>query len=107
MRLTRKRLPHLLFVVAVAAGVGTADATRVHLHHLVSGIVGAAIRLRGDDPFAVQRVQAATGPAVDAIVDESMSTIGASLASLPSTTGPAAELAAERHARADSRLFRS
>jgi urease accessory protein len=94
--------PIALGAVARAAGLTPTDAALAALHHLVSAITSAAVRLLGLDPFAVAALVARTSPRLDV-----MATTAATQRELPSTTGLLAEVLAEHHATWEVRLFAS
>ncbi len=93
--------------VAHAAGLDPRRAALVHLHHLVSGITTAAVRLRGLDPYALQAVQLRALETVERLADEAAAADEVPLADLPAVSGPLFELLAEDHATWDNRLFQS
>ncbi len=93
--------------VASVAGLSPADAIAVHLHHLVSAVTTAAVRLHGLDPFTAQRHH------LDALERwHHLTKVGAAAGmtpwrDLPAPSGPMTDIAAERHARMNGRLFQS
>ena len=102
--------PHQVAAFAATtaeAAVDVDDAIRIHLHHLASSVLGAAVRLHGLDPFRAQMLQVAERERCAAIVAEAMGSADAAWSDLPAPTGPLTEILAEAHATADGRMFRS
>ncbi|MGH1489820.1 MAG: urease accessory protein UreF [Acidimicrobiales bacterium] len=93
--------------VCAAAGMPPIAAVTVHLHHLVSGIGTAAVRLHGLDPFKMQRTQWELLPAVTEHAEQAVIDGAGPLAELPASTGPVVELLAQEHSRWETRLFQS
>ena len=94
-------------VVAWSAGLDPLRAVMVHLHHLVSGMTTAAIRLKGLDPYELQAVQLAMVPVIEELAVRAESMADQPLAELPAPTGPRFEILSEAHAGWDDRLFQS
>jgi urease accessory protein len=92
--------PVALGAVAAAAGLIPVDAARNAAYAAVAGPAGAAVRLLGLDPFAVQALLARLAPEVEGVVAESAG----------AARGPAAPLLdvlAEEHDTWEVRLFAS
>lgn len=103
-----------LGVVAHGAGLTPADAALVAAYGSVTGPAGAAVRLLGLDPYAVQAVLAALAGDCDATAARATGLAttagpdtGTGRCTLPATTAPLLDLGAERHARWEVRLFAS
>jgi urease accessory protein len=94
-----------LGAVAAAAGLTALDAALVAAHHAVTGPAGAAVRLLGLDPVAVQATVAALP--IDAVAEAAAADGAGPLDQLPGAGLVLADLAAERHARKEARLFAS
>ena len=102
--------PHQVVAVGAVAAVAGLDPRRgalVHLHHLVSGITTAAVRLQGLDPFALQAVQRQLSPLIGEMAAEAAAIADQPLDLLPARGGPLAELHAQHHAGWETRLFQS
>lgn len=102
--------PHQVVAFAATsaeAGIDVDDAIRLHLHHLASSVLGAAVRLHGLDPFRAQMLQVAERERCETIVEAAMADADAPWRDLPAPTGPLTEILAEVHATADGRMFRS
>ncbi|WP_225438350.1 urease accessory protein UreF [Candidatus Frankia nodulisporulans] len=104
------RAPHhpvALGMVAVGAGLRPADAALAAAHLTITGPATAATRLLGLDPLAVTAVLArlADQVAATARLGEAAATLPP--AALPARTGLRLDLLAERHQRADLRMFAS
>jgi urease accessory protein len=97
--------PVALGAVAAAAGLPPIDAATLAVHHTVTGAAGAAVRLLGLDPVAVQATVA--GLTLDAVAEEAAADGAGPLDQLPGAGLVLADLAAERHARKEARLFAS
>jgi urease accessory protein len=97
--------PVALGAVAAAAGLAALDAALLALHHAATGPAGAAVRLLGLDPVAVQAVVA--GLPIDAVAAEAAAAGAGPLEELPGAGLLLVDLAAERHARKEARLFAS
>lgn len=93
--------------VATTAGLTPADAVSVHLHHLVSAVTTAAVRLHGLDPFIAQRLHLEALERWQWLVGETADAGVIPWAEIPAPTGPMTDIAAELHAVADGRLFQS
>jgi urease accessory protein len=95
-----------LGAAAVAAGAGPAEAAVLAAVSSVTGPASAAVRLLGLDPLRVAGLLARLAPEVDAVAGT-----GARCADLdrplPAAASPLLDLLAQRHARADARLFAS
>jgi urease accessory protein len=99
--------PIALGAAAHAAGAAPRDAALAAAHHAVTGPATAAVRLLGLDPVAVHRVLADLTPD---LTDLSRRCSGPEdpaedWAGLAAPSAPALDLLAERHARANVRLF--
>ncbi|HKA04051.1 MAG TPA: urease accessory UreF family protein [Acidimicrobiales bacterium] len=97
--------PVALGAVAAAAGLTALDTAVLALHHAVTGPAGAAVRLLGLDPVAVQALIA--GLPTDAVAAEAAAAGAGPLEELPGAGLLLVDLAAERHARKEARLFAS
>jgi urease accessory protein len=97
--------PVALGAVAAAAGLTALDAASLAAHHAVTGPAGSAVRLLGLDPVAVQGVVVALP--VDEVAAEAAAAGAGPLDALPGAGLVLADLAAERHARKEARLFAS
>ncbi|WP_433326036.1 urease accessory protein UreF [Spirillospora sp. CA-294931] len=103
------RGPHhavVLGVAAAAAGGGPEQAAAIAAYHAVTAPASAAVRLLGLDPLAVNRALADLAGDVDATAREAAARAD-DWAALPAASGPALDLYAETHVRADLRLFES
>ncbi len=101
--------PHLAVGFAVTAGswgVSGVDAATIHLHHLISGVATAAIRLHGFDPSLAARLVVSQHDRIGSLCDPQRWS-GLDLADLPSRSNPLVDLLAESHRRWDIRMFRS
>jgi len=94
---------------AVAAGVGLSpeDAARVTLHHLVAGLVTAAVRLLGLDPFAIAALQTRIAASTEPILADVITGLPDDPCDLPATTSLLADVYAEHHTTWEVRLFAS
>lgn len=91
--------PLALGAAAHAAGASPEDAALAAAYHAISGPATAAVRLLGLDPVAVHRLLA------DLSRELPTHTRPSTWADLPAHSAPALDLLAERHARAQVRLF--
>jgi urease accessory protein len=91
--------PLALGAAAHAAGASPEDAALAAAYHAISGPATAAVRLLGLDPVAVHRLLADLSRELPAHTRPS------TWADLPAHSAPALDLLAERHARAQVRLF--
>ncbi|MEV2265116.1 urease accessory protein UreF [Nonomuraea africana] len=92
--------PVALGAVAHAAGATPAEAALAAAYHAVAGPATAAVRLLGLDPVEVHRLLADLAPDLEAVAGRA-----AAADRPPATSAPALDLLAERHTRADLRLF--
>ncbi len=102
--------PHQVLALAAVgsdAGLGTYQTVLLHLHHLVSGITTAAVRLHGLDPFEMSGVTERFGETLEALAEEATENRAMPLADVSAWSGPLTEILAEEHAAWDSRLFQS
>lgn len=102
--------PHHPVVVGAAAAAGGCDplsAALVAAYLSVSGPAGAAVRLLSLDPIAVSGMLAGMADQLEAAAGQGAAAGTGSLDELPSLAGPALDLLAEAHARAEVRLFAS
>jgi urease accessory protein len=106
-------LPVALGAVAGVAGLGPEEVAAAALHHTLTGPSTAAVRLLGLDPVGVARLHArlsadATGVA-RAAVDAAHTAAGPPFdpSVLPACSSLVVELAADRHATWEVRLFAS
>ncbi len=97
----------VLGALARAGGLAPRDAALCSLHHLVSGLASAALRLLGLDPFAVHALTASFAPLVDERADIACDALELPLERLPALGGPLVEILAEDHATWEVRLFAS
>jgi urease accessory protein len=99
--------PIVLGVVARAARVPSGDAALAAAQASIGGPAWAAIRLLGLDPYEVVAALAKFGPMVDEIAARADLTARrvSRIADLPAAGGPMLEIAAERHAQWEVRLF--
>ena len=105
-----ERGPHQVMAFAalmVDLDVDVGDAVALHLHHLVSTITTAAVRLYGLDPYAAARIQSRFITRFDQISADAVAASALPWRRLPAPAGPLSDVFAERHAVADVRLFRS
>jgi urease accessory protein len=94
--------------VARTAGLDAGSAALVQLHHLLSAITTAAVRVHGLDPFEMQVVQRHLLTLAEAVATEAVDTAGRlSLHQLPAPSAPLSDLLADDHANWSTRLFRS
>lgn len=103
------RAPHHPLALGAAAAVlaaGPHDAAAAALHEAVTGPATAAVRLLRVDPFDVHRVLAGLTVLRD---DLAAAALGhaADPDDLPAAAAPLLDIAAERHRRAEVRLFAS
>ncbi len=99
--------PVALGVVAVAAGLTPSQVATLAAYDSVSGPATAAVRLLGLDPFAVHRSLAALAPLVERVAADGAAHAGTPAHALPAWGAPLLDIATERHARAEVRLFAS
>ncbi len=101
--------PVALGAVAGAAGLAPIDAAICTLHHLLTGITSAALRLLGLDPFEIARLHGDVAGVIDTLAAdaEATSRAAASPAGLPADVGLLADILAEHHTTWDVRLFAS
>jgi len=105
-----RRGPHQVMAyaaVAIDAGLRVDDAVALHLHHLVSTITTAAVRLHGIDPYEAARLQRNAVVQCDSIVETAVAGAKVPWDRVPAPASPIADILAEHHAVADMRLFRS
>ncbi|MFJ2031049.1 urease accessory protein UreF [Streptosporangium sp. NPDC087985] len=93
--------PITLGAVAAAAGCVPGEAALAAAYMAVTGPATAAVRLLGLDPVSVHRLLADLTPALELISAE----VPGSWEELPAHAAPALDLLAERHIRAELRLF--
>lgn len=93
--------------VASIAGLAPIEAVAVHLHHLVSAVTTAAVRLHGLDPFVAQRHHLDALERWHPLVEAAAAAGVTPWRELPAPSGPMTDIAAERHAVTDGRLFQS
>jgi urease accessory protein len=99
--------PIALGVVAAAAGLGPIDAATVMAYTTVTGPAGAAIRLLGLDPYEVNALVAALGPACDETAARAVTFVDGPIDALPANAAPLLDISAEDHAAWEVRLFAS
>jgi urease accessory protein len=102
----RPHAPVALGVVVAAAGCGPSAAASLAASASVSGSASAAVRLLGLDPIGVTAVLASLAPEIDAVAERG-ARCGDRDEPLPAASAPLLDLLAQRHARADVRLFAS
>ncbi|MFF5211909.1 urease accessory protein UreF [Streptosporangium sp. NPDC000396] len=93
--------PIALGAVAAAAGCAPEEAALAAAYTSVTGPATAAVRLLGLDPVAVHRLLADLIPDLERVAVE----VPADWEALPAHAAPALDLLAERHVRAEPRLF--
>jgi urease accessory protein len=94
--------PLALGAAAHAAGAAPEDAALAAAYHAISGPATAAVRLLGLDPVAVHRLLADLSRELPTHPPGAWT---GTWADLPAHSAPALDLLAERHARAQVRLF--
>ncbi len=94
-------------VVGHVAGLDAAGVAAVVAYQCVTGPATAAVRLLGLDPRSVHGLVILLASDIDAIVGTATIASIGDLAALPGPSSTLVELAAERHARAEARLFAS
>ena len=99
--------PVALGAVAAAAGMTPTDAASCALHHLLTSITSAAVRLLGLDPFEIARVNASFAARLDEIAAEATVSASGPPEDLPADVGLLLDVLAEDHTRWDVRLFSS
>ncbi|MFC0039125.1 urease accessory protein UreF [Actinomadura rayongensis] len=99
--------PVVLGAATAVAGGGPREAASVAVFGTVSGGASAAVRLLGLDPLAVHAALAGLADVMDAVAAEAAGYAGRPWAELPAASAPVLDLDAERHARANLRLFES
>ncbi|MGN9781811.1 urease accessory protein UreF [Nonomuraea sp. ZG12] len=98
--------PLALGAAAHAAGASPEDAAPAAAYHAISGPATAAVRLLGLDPVAVHRLLADLSRELPTHPPGAWTGARPSVwADLPAHSAPALDLLAERHARAQVRLF--
>ncbi|MDT8911189.1 urease accessory UreF family protein [Amycolatopsis sp. PS_44_ISF1] len=106
----RPHHPIVLGALAGVAGGAPLDAATAVAYLAVSGPAGAAVRLLGLDPFAVNAVVARLGDEVRRVSEHAAAVAGLDPAELPAPGSPALDLFAEaqaRHHEEEVRLFAS
>lgn len=101
------RAPHqpiVLGAAVAAGGGGPADAAAIAAYQSVTGPASAAVRLLSLDPIEVSGLLARLADDIDEVAERA---VRASRDELPFSSGPALDLLAEAHARAEVRLFAS
>jgi urease accessory protein len=99
--------PVVLGGAAAAAGCDPSSAALVAAYLSVSGPASAAVRLLALDPLAVSGMLAAMARQVETAACQGAATATWPAGELPFPAGPALDLLAESHARAEVRLFAS
>jgi urease accessory protein len=99
--------PVALGLVAAAAGLCPLDAATVASYESVSAPATAAVRLLGLDPFAVHRALAGLAPLVQRVAAEGAAHADTRPCDLPAWSTPLLDIATDRHANAEVRLFAS
>ncbi len=103
----RPHLPIGFAAVAHAWTIDTATAVQLHLHHLVTGIGTAAVRLHGLDPGLPARLLLRLADPIEDIVLTSARWSSSPVEDLPSRSSPLLDVLAEHHQTWDMRLFQS
>ncbi len=99
--------PIAMGVVAAAAGLSPIEAATVMAYSTVAGSAGAAVRLLGLDPYEVNAVVAALGPACDETAARAAARADGPIDALPADAAPMLDISAEEHAAWEVRLFAS
>lgn len=99
--------PIALGAVGQAAGLSPHEAALCALHHLLTSITSAGVRLLGLDPFEVARINAACAPQLDALAVDAVDAARGAPSDLPADVGLLLDVLAEDHTRWDVRLFSS
>ena len=101
--------PVALGAVAAAASLCPGDAAICAVHHLLTGITTAALRLLGLDPFEIARLHADLAGRLDTIAGTAaeVAVAAAGPADLPADVGLLLDVLAEHHTSWDVRLFAS
>jgi urease accessory protein len=102
--------PHhavVLGAAAAAGGCGVGEAARIAAYQAVAGPVSAAVRLLALDPMRATGVLALLSGEIELVAARGAGVAGLSLDELPCPSGPALDLLAETHMRAEVRLFES
>ncbi|MFE2286408.1 urease accessory protein UreF [Streptomyces sp. NPDC059443] len=103
--------PVVLGVTARSAGLGALDAAHVAAYESVSGPATATVRLLGLDPFQASGVLARLAPALDSVSRQAVrAAVRARVEgpqTLPASSSPLLDLAAQAHADWPVRLFAS
>jgi urease accessory protein len=94
-------------VVGHAAGLDPSDVAAMVAYQAVTGPATAAVRLLGLDPRAVHGLVLALADEMTAVTRVAAQCARDPLDRLPGPSSTLLELAAERHARAEVRLFAS
>jgi urease accessory protein len=94
-------------IVAAAAGLAPVDAALAAAYTAVTGPAGAAVRLLGLDPYAVQALLAALAPMCDETAARAASYADGPASDLPAAGAPLLDITAEIHATREVRLFAS
>jgi urease accessory protein len=104
------RAPHhavVLGATAAAAGSGPSEAARIAAYQAVAGPVSAAVRLLALDPMRATGVLAGLAGEIDQVAASGCQYADGPAGELPFPSGPALDLLAEAHVRAEVRLFES
>ena len=99
--------PHHPVVLGAAAAAGRcapSDAALVAAYQSVTGPASAAVRLLSLDPLQVSGLLASLATEID---DVALRAAAATATELPYASGPALDVLAEAHIRAEARLFES
>jgi urease accessory protein len=102
--------PHhavVLGAAAAAAGCDPAEAARIAAYQTVAGPVSAAVRLLALDPMRATGVLARLSADIGLTAADGAGYAGQPLCDLPAPSGPALDLLAQAHLRAEVRLFES
>jgi urease accessory protein len=102
--------PHhavVLGAAAAAAGCAPLEAARVAAYQAVAGPASAAVRLLALDPMRVTGLLARLAGDIGQVAADAAGYTSGPLGDLPAASGPALDLLAEAHIRAEVRLFES
>jgi len=99
--------PLALGAVAHRAGLRPDDAARCALHHLLTGMTSAALRVLGLDPFEVSRLHATMAPRLERLATLAAGAAHLEPPSLPARSGLLVDVLAEHHSTWEVRLFAS
>lgn len=104
------RAPHqpvMLGAAAASFGLGRREAAMLALHESIAGPAAAAVRLLSLDPFVAHACLVRVAETLAALAATAAAASRGGLDELPAAGAPLLDLAAERHATRDRRLFAS